>query len=69
MHIAQQCVFNMYEECVNVELGHPMHYITNQLNCFDPVQQEWTNVQSSGAIPSPRFGFGFTQIQKNVYVH
>ena len=65
----QQCVFNIYGECLKRELSDPTQYVTNQLNCFDPIQQEWANIQSLGAIPSPRFGFGCTKIQKNVYVH
>ena len=46
-----------------------MSYFCNQLNCFDPTSQKWTDVQSAGAIPSPRDAFGCTKIKNKVFIH
>ena len=71
MNMTQQCSFNIYGELMKVEGGSPtiQSYLTNQLNCFDPIHQEWTNVQSIGTIPSPRCDVGCTQVKESVYVH
>ena len=44
-------------------------YVNNQLHCFDPSKQEWTNVKSYGALPSPRWIPASTQIGNTLYLY
>ena len=41
----------------------------NQLICFDPTNQEWTNVNCSGTVPSPRYRHSSTINQDKVWLY
>ena len=42
--------------------------VNNQLLCYDPNIQKWTNPQCFGTIPSPRSGHGCSIIKDKVWV-
>ena len=42
--------------------------MNNQLFCFDPSDQEWKNIQSSGAVPGPRLGQAVTMTDDKVWL-
>ena len=44
-------------------------YSCNQLNYFNPQCKQWTNVECTGAVPSPRHCFGCAKINNSVYIH
>ena len=73
-----------YEDCMwvfggrGINLEHYSEYLTdhgevldestNQLLCYDPLTQLWTNPQSSGAVPSPRGGHSTALIGDKVWL-
>ena len=44
-------------------------YYCNQLNYFNPQCKKWTNIECTGAAPTPRHDFGCTKINHSVYIH
>ena len=40
----------------------------NQLLCYDPSTQKWTNPECSGSVPLPRFNHASSIIQKKVWL-
>ena len=44
-------------------------YHCNQLHYFDPQCEQWTNIECTGTVPSPRGDFGCTKIHDSVYIH
>ena len=44
------------------------HYYNNQLLCFDPSCQKWSNPRQSGAAPSPRKAFTTAIIDNKVWL-
>ena len=42
--------------------------VNNQLLCYDPSTQIWTNPQCYGSVPSPRSEYGSTVIKDNVWL-
>ena len=43
--------------------------VNNQLLCFDPCEQEWTNVKTSGTIPGPRMSHAAANIGDKVWLY
>ena len=41
----------------------------NQLLCYDPLSEDWRNLNPSGTIPEPRLGHGSTVIGDNVWMY
>ena len=41
----------------------------NQLHCYDPTKKTWTNVESRGAIPSPRADHSVTDAKGNMWLY
>ena len=40
----------------------------NQLLCFDPSTETWTNLKSSGSVPAPQRGHSTARIRENVWL-
>ena len=45
------------------------HGINNQLLCFDPSVEEWTNLRCSGSVPTPRAYLASTVIQNKAWLY
>ena len=50
------------------DADHPCYPNNNQLLCYDPSTQKWTNPQCSGSFPSPRAGHVSAIIKDKVWV-
>ena len=42
---------------------------SNQLFCFDPFREKWTNPQCHGSVPLPRRGHATTRLQDKVWLY
>ena len=44
-------------------------YLSNELNCYEPTLKKWENIESNGAIPSPRDAFATCLLGNTVYLY
>ena len=51
------------------EYGDFVHFCNNQLLCFNPSNEEWTNPQCCGRVPEPRIGHATTKCQDKVWLY
>ena len=51
------------------EYGDFVHNCNNQLLCFNPSNEEWTNPQCYGFVPEPRDGHATTKSQDKIWLY
>ena len=57
------------ESLLDVEGNEKMLYTTNQLLKYDPLSEGWTDVETTGSVPSPRLEFDLVELQGKVYMY
>ena len=62
-----QHYLNDHGDNISLTAGHSEE-INNQLLCYDPNIQKWTNPQCFGATPSPRSGHGYSIIKDKGWI-
>ena len=51
-----------------VRFNNDVLYYNNQLLCFDPSCNKWTDVKCSGSVPTPRASHGTAKIRNKVWL-